>query len=80
MFVQRRITQSFLRYIIIVFAAICSISLVLVWSGSSLLSNNHKMGIIHIVMFEFKSDATPDEVEIVSLINWLPDNGVIGID
>jgi hypothetical protein len=38
------------------------------------------MGIIHIVMFEFKSDAAPEEVDAVSLINWSRDNGVIGVD
>jgi hypothetical protein len=68
MSIPRYISRSFPRSIIVVFAIICSLSLVLVWSGPGLSSNNHKMGIVHIVMFEFKSDAAPEEIDAVSLI------------
>jgi len=29
-------------------------------------------------MFEFNSDAAREEVDTVSLINWSPDNGLVG--
>lgn len=69
MSVPRYISRSFPRSIVVVFAIICSISLVLVWSGSGLSSNNHKMSLVHIVMFEFKPDAAPQEVDAVSLLS-----------
>jgi hypothetical protein len=67
MFAPRRISYSLLKYITIVIAIICSIGLVLFYSGASLLSNNHKMGIVHIVMFEFKPEVAPKEIDTVSL-------------
>lgn len=64
-----RVSQGFLRAFFTVLAIVCCANLVLVWSGSGLLpAANRPAGIVHVVMFEFKSDAAPEQVDAVSFL------------
>lgn len=64
---QQSIHGSPLRYILIVIVLICMAYLLPTWSSSNSSLNNRGMGIVHIVLFEFKSGAKPEDVQDVSM-------------
>lgn len=68
MALQCFIPQSASKSILVVAAIICFIIVLSLQSGSELPPSNRKMGIVHIVLFEFKSDAEPDDIQDVSMI------------
>jgi hypothetical protein len=55
------------RSLIALFAFLCVAAFFLSHSGLSLSFPNRKMGIVHIVLFEFKPEAKPEDVLDVSI-------------